>query len=150
VAAVLIAVLGVIGTLSGVALGARQEQRRWLRDKRLDAYVSFDNAVHAFDVAWSRQTEKPDAHELMAAFSALNAQRDRVLLVAPPDVRLAAVRVVEVATRAAAAFGRRARAGDGAEAMLRFIDVVSELQQAQRLDVQGSPRRGTWSRLASA
>ena len=139
-AAVLIAVLGVIGTLSGVALGARQEQRRWLRDKRLDAYVSFDNAVHAFDVAWSRQAEKPDAHELMAAFAALNAHRDRVLLVAPPDVRLAALRLVEVATQAAAAFGRRARSADGAESMLRFIDLVGELQDAQRVDVQGRRR----------
>jgi hypothetical protein len=52
-----------------VALGARHGQHGWLRAKRLDAYVTFDNAVHAFDVVWSRQAEKPDAHELMAALA---------------------------------------------------------------------------------
>ena len=74
-ASVLIAVFGVLGTLGGVALGgslgARHEQRRWLRDKRLEAHVAFNHAAHTSDLAWSRQAEA-NAHELTATYAALN------------------------------------------------------------------------------
>jgi hypothetical protein len=140
VAPVLIALLGVLGTLGGVVLGARQEQRRWLRDKRLEAYVDLNTAVHEFDVAWSRQVESRDAHGLMAAFAALNEHRDRVLLVAPPEVREAALAVVAAATHSVAGFGKRARIADGEEPMLRFMDCVKDLHHAQRVNVQGRRR----------
>lgn len=41
----LLAALGIVGTLGGVAMGGRLEHRRWLRDKRLDAYSAMNTAV---------------------------------------------------------------------------------------------------------
>jgi hypothetical protein len=144
VAAVLIAVLGILGTLGGVplgsTLGARHEQRRWLRDKRLEAYVAFNHAAHAFDLAWSRQMEATDAHELTATYAVVNELRDRMLLLAPPTVQRATHDVVGAATRAVGAFGQRARVTDGEQPIQQFSDLSPSSQKAQRSDVQQGQR----------
>jgi hypothetical protein len=145
VAAVLIAVLGVLGTLGGVALGAslgaRHEERRWLRDKRLEAYVAFNHAAHMFDLAWSKQIEAKDVQELTATYAALNEHRDRLLILAPPAVQRATQHVVEAATRAVGAFGQQARVADGERPIRQFTDSFAELRQAQRAAIERG-RRG--------
>jgi hypothetical protein len=145
VASVLIALLGVLGTLGGVALGgslgARQEKHRWLRDKRLEAYVAFNHAAHVFDLAWSKQVEVKDAHELTASYAALNEHRNRLLLLAPSAVQQCTHDVVEAATRAVGAFGRHARVADGERPIRQFTESFAELQQAQRTSIEQG-RRG--------
>jgi hypothetical protein len=80
------AVLTALATLFTGWLTRRHENRRWLLDKRLEAYVDFNRALNAYHLTWSSivHTEHPDVTPMTKALAALNDCEDRVRLLAPP------------------------------------------------------------------
>lgn len=64
-----IAVVGVAGTLAGVLVGGwqgrRHEHRRWLRDKRLDAYSAFGAAVNEWQRTYNLRGSSADLETII-------------------------------------------------------------------------------------
>lgn len=137
----LIALVGVVGVLAGALVTAlvslftgylsrRHDERRWLLDKRLEAYVAFNAALAAFHNA-------SDGAEL----AALIEHRDRMLeisdtitLVAPHETSHYASRVTRLVIRLITC---RVQGDSREEDFREQLTIESDaLLSLQRLDVQ--------------
>ena len=139
------AILTALATLLGGWLTRRHENRRWLLDKRLEAYVDFNRALNAYHLVWSSlvHTELPDVTPMTAALAALNDCEDRVRLLAPPGTAAKSADVVQLIARAGNALvpeDRRlsAKSISVGDTLLKLaIDEGKLLLALQTRDVQG-------------
>jgi hypothetical protein len=121
------AVLTGLVTLLTTLLNRRHEHRRWLLDKRLEAYVAFNDELTAC-VRAMQTGPKGEARRLAAS---LNALSETITLTAP-------MRTADLARRLAstALVQAHSEAPLGTRFAHEYAELRAQLHAGQRLDVQ--------------
>lgn len=137
------ALLTGLVTLASSALGRRHEQRRWLLDRRLDAYAAFGAAVNGFQNGYRRRTIDPLLEVLNDAITELANRGQQVLLLAPSDT---GGYVDEVWSSARDGLGRLTFPQaypnvDDEVAMHELMKSYNQMLDLQKRDLGNRPRR---------
>lgn len=140
--ALLVALVGVAGALAGALTTAtvtvltgwltrRSEQRRWVLDRRLEAFVDFNQVL----ARW-RQGELPLDEQIPVMHDLLHSS-DRLSLVSTLEVADKALLVVRLASETMAA---KAGASIERPTLHAWSDATSLLGLLQRRDLMGQKR----------
>jgi hypothetical protein len=138
-----LAVLTIVGTLGGVVLGSRLDHRRWLRDKRLEAYAAYDASINAWLLSFTHR-DVQDLGSLTDPVRELTDKQQSVRLLAPKDTAEAAQRVLGIVLDAYVALAQKPTGADFTDAEEAAIaQAISEAGVALfALQVRDLNRRG--------
>ncbi|SNR35688.1 hypothetical protein [Blastococcus mobilis] len=143
-----LAALGILGTLGGVVLGGRLEHRRWLRDKRLQAYSAMNTAIGVWLKAYTH-LERHDGGlaELTDAIGDLADKQQAVRLLGSATTRKRAHDTLAVAVAGyiqatAAAREERELTDEETDAVIEELGNEGQrLFEAQMADLHRRPDR---------
>lgn len=133
------AALTAISALLTGWLTRRHENRRWLLDKRLEAYLALNEAVTTWQV---RRTQAPSVFPEVLT-GVINAAQ-AIALVSPVDTENKATDLAGLCTQlthpeAPGGPGTKARQVEEAATLERLFEVADELLLLQRRDVHNPP-----------